>query len=182
MVNAVWAAMAVQPVMYSITSVKFARFIEFHVRSEMAKFQLTTEIIKRSVAHAWEEAKLEWVLFEVYEAEKPETCLCGHFPIVELCVLSNQRNQVQVTVGNCCVKKFIGLPSDKIFQAVKRIRKDETKSLNAEAIQHAFDRRWINEWQRDFYLDILGKRKMSPRQTGKKNEINQLVLARMKRQ
>src|SRR5258708_39676889 len=109
----------------------------------MPQFQLTNEILGRSVARTWDEAKLEWSLLEVYEAEKPETCLCGHFPIIELCVLHNRHNRVQVTVGNCCVKKFIGLPSDKIFQAVKRIRKDQSKSLNAEAIQHAFDRHWI---------------------------------------
>ena len=147
----------------------------------MPQFLLTTEIIARSVARTWDEAKLEWTLLEVYEAEDPEKCLCGHFPIVELCVLLNQRNRVQATVGNCCVKKFIGLPSDKIFHAVKRIRKDLSKSLNAETIQHAFDRRWIGEWEKNFYFDIMRKRNLSIKQAVKKNEINQLVLARMKR-
>jgi hypothetical protein len=147
----------------------------------MSEFQLTTEIITRSVARTWDEAKLEWSLLEVYEAEKPETCLCGHFPIIELCVLSNRRNSNQATVGNCCVKKFIGLPSDKIFQAVKRIRKDQSKSLNAEAIQHAFDRRWIGKWEKDFYFDIMRKRSLSVKQAAKKQEINELVLLRMKR-
>jgi hypothetical protein len=88
---------------------------------------------------------------------------------------------MQATVGNCCVKKFIGLPSDKIFQAVKRIRKDELKSLNAEAIQHAFDRRWISEWEKNFYFNIMRKRNLSEKQATKKGEINQSVLARMKR-
>jgi hypothetical protein len=147
----------------------------------MPQFLLTTEIISRSVAKTWDEAKLEWALLEVYEAEKPETCLCGHFPIIELCVLSNRRNRLQATVGNCCVKKFIGLPSDRIFLAVKRIRKDPSKSLNAEAIQHAFERRWIGEWEKNFYFDIMRKRNLSAKQAAKKNEINQLVLARIKR-
>ena len=147
----------------------------------MPQFQLTTEILNRSAAQTWDEAKLEWSLLEVYEAEVPETCLCGHFPIIELCVLINRRNHGQATVGNCCVKKFIGLPSDKIFQAVKRIRKDQSKSLNAEAIQHAFDRHWISEWEKTFYFDIMRKHKLSPKQAAKKNEINLLVLARMKR-
>jgi len=147
----------------------------------MPAYQLTTEILNHSVARTWDEAKLEWALLEVYEAEKPETCLCGHFPIIELCVLINRRNRNQVTVGNFCVKKFIGLPSDKIFQAVKRIRKDQSKSLNAEAVQHAFDRHWINEWEKNFYFEIMRKRKLTPKQAAKKNEINVLVLARMKR-
>jgi hypothetical protein len=147
----------------------------------MPEFQLTAEIIARSVAKTWDAAKLEWSLLEVYEAEEPETCLCGHFPIIELCVLSNQRNQLQATVGNCCVKRFIGLPSDKIFQGVKRIRKDLAKSLNAEAIQHAFDRRWIGEWEKKFYLDVMRKRNLTVKQAAKKLEINELVLSRMKR-
>ena len=147
----------------------------------MPQFQLTTEILGRSVARTWDEAKLEWSLLEVYEAEKPETCLCGHFPIVELCVLLNRLNRVQATVGNCCVKKFIGLPSDKIFQAVKRVRKDHDKSLNAEAVQHAFDRGWISEWEKNFYFGIMRKRNLSVKQTAKKSEINELVLTRMKR-
>ena len=147
----------------------------------MPQFQLTTEILNRSVAKTWDEAKLEWSLLEVYEAEIPETCLCGHFPIVELCLLTNRCNRSQATVGNCCVKRFIGLPSDKIFQAVKRIRKDQTKSLNPEAVQHAYDRHWISEWEKNFYFDIMRKRNLSSKQAAKKNEINLLVLDRMKR-
>jgi hypothetical protein len=147
----------------------------------MSEYQLTSQILQFSVARTWDEAKLEWGLLEVYEAEQPETCLCGHFPIIELCVLLNRRNQHQATVGNCCVKKFIGLPSDKIFQAVKRVRKDESKSLNAEAIQHAFDRSWISAWEKDFYFNILRKRNLSPKQAAKKAEINERILQRMKR-
>ena len=147
----------------------------------MPQFQLTGEIIKLSVARTWDEAKLEWSLLEVYEAEEPETCLCGHYPIIELCVLRNSRNGAQATVGNCCVKKFVGLPSDKIFQAVKRVRKDTTNSLNAEAIQHAFDRGWINDWERNFYLDVMRRRRLTARQKAKKLQINSLLLQRIKR-
>ena len=147
----------------------------------MSKFQLFNEIIQLSEAGAWEQARLEWVLAEVYEAEEPETCLCGHFPIIELCVLVNRQNMNTAIVGNICVKKFIGLPSDRIFQAVKRIRKDNSKSLNSEAIQHAYERRWINEWERDFYFDVMSKRKLSEKQETKKLSINALVLTRMKK-
>lgn len=147
----------------------------------MSQFQLTAEIINRSNAHTWDAAKLEWALLEVYEADEPETCLCGHFPIIELCVLHNKQNNSQATVGNCCVKKFIGLPSDKIFQAVKRIRKDLSKSLNAEAVDHAFTRGWLSEWERTFYFDIMRKRSLTAKQKAKKQQVNELVLSRMKR-
>jgi len=147
----------------------------------VAEYRLTAEILNRSFAQTLDEAKLEWALLEVYEVDEPETCLCGHFPIIELCVLINRKNENRATVGNCCVKKFIGLPSDKIFQAVKRIRKNESKSLNAEAVQHAFERHWISEWEMNFYFDIMRRHKLSPKQAAKKSEINKLVLTRMKR-
>jgi hypothetical protein len=37
------------------------------------------------------------------------------------------------------------------------------------------------EWENNFYFDIMRKHKLSPKQAAKKNEINLLVLARMKR-
>ncbi|MGV7164999.1 hypothetical protein [Xanthomonas citri] len=147
----------------------------------MSEYKLTSAIIELSAAMSWEAAKLEWHLNEVYEADEPETCLCGHFPIVELCILGNKANGNEATVGNFCVKRFIGLPSDKIFQAVKRVRKETSKSLNAEAIRHAFERNWLTPWERDFYFDVMRKRNLTLKQQEKKKQINELVLQRMKR-
>ncbi len=147
----------------------------------MSDFRLTTEIVARSQAKTWDQAKREWELFDVYETDEPETCLCGHFPIVELCTLRNKLNGGDVTVGNCCVKKFIGLPSEKIFQAVKRVRKDRTKSLNAEAIAHAFSKGWTTEWERDFYVDVMRKRNLTVKQAAKKAQINEKVIRNIQR-
>ncbi len=146
----------------------------------MTQYRLTSQIVSRSMARTWDAAKLEWELKEIYESEEPETCLCGHFPIIELCVLGNKLNHNSATVGNCCVKKFIGLPSDRIFQAVKRIRKDGAKSLNAEAVDYAFNRGWLTDWERGFYFDIMRKRKLSPKQAAKKAQINERYLFNMK--
>jgi hypothetical protein len=146
----------------------------------MAEFQLAREILERSTAKTWDAAKLEWALHEVFESEEPETCLCGHYPIIENCVLRNKTNGVFATVGNCCVKKFIGLPSDLIFQAVKRVRSDATKSLNAEAIAYARDRDWINEWEQEFYFRVMRKRNLSEKQASKKRQINEKFLLRMR--
>jgi hypothetical protein len=147
-----------------------------------SRFQLTTEILKLSVAQTWNEARREWSLEEVYKTDEPETCLCGHYPIIELCILRNVHNGAQATVGNICVNKFMGLPSDKIFQAIKRIQKDASKSLNFEAVQHAFERQWINEWEKDFYGDIVHKRNLTERQETKKLQINERVLRKVRRQ
>ncbi|MGL1053832.1 hypothetical protein ACSTD8_22120 [Vibrio vulnificus] len=147
----------------------------------MSEYKLTEEIIKLSQSQLWDVAKSEWILYEIYEADEPERCLCGHFPIIEICNLKNKLNFNYATVGNCCVKKFIGLPSDKIFQAIKRVRKDDEKSLNAEAITHAYDKGWINDWEKSFYLDVMRKRKLTPNQLNKKIQINNKLANKMKR-
>ena len=147
----------------------------------MSEYKLAEEIISRSQSKVWDMAKLEWSLYQIYETEEPETCLCGHFPIIEICTLRNKLTGQFATVGNCCVKKFIGLPSDLIFQAVKRVRKDNQKSLNAEAIQHAYEKGWINEWEYRFSIDTMRKRNLSQKQLQTRMKVNKKMLANMRR-
>ncbi len=147
----------------------------------MSQYKLTEEILKLSRAQIWDVAKLEWSLYQIYEAEEPETCLCGHFPIIEICTLQNKLNGQFATVGNCCVKKFIGLPSDLIFQAVKRVRKDNQKSLNAEAIKHAHEKGWINDWEYNFSINTMRKRVLTDKQLQTRMRVNEKMLANMKR-
>ena len=146
----------------------------------MKKYKLAEEIIKLSQADTWDEAEWEWSLDIIYEADEPETCLCGHHPIKEIWVLKNLHNNNPAVVGNCCVKMFMGLPSDLIFQAAKRVRKDKRNSLNTEAIQHAYDRGWIDDWQRGFYLNIMRKRNLTQPQLNKKIQVNEKVLNNMR--
>ena len=145
----------------------------------MGQATLINEVLSLSVSQTWEVAKTEWILSEIYFSDEPETCLCGHFPIIELCELKNKQNENIATVGNCCVKKFIGLPTDKIFQAVKRIRKDGGKSLNREAIKLAYSKKWINNWEFGFYEDTLRRRKLSDKQILKRKQINEKVLLKI---
>ncbi len=147
----------------------------------MAKFKLIDEIIARSLSNNWDQAKLEWSLDQVYEDEQLDTCLCGKYPIKEICIIQNKYNSQLAKVGNCCVKKFIGLPSDKIFQSVKRVRKNDEKSLNIEAITHAYQKGWINQWEYDFSVDTMRRRKLSDKQLSKRKQINNLVMLKMRR-
>jgi hypothetical protein len=112
----------------------------------MGEYHLAQEIIKRSVAKNWNDAKREWALETVYFATEPDRCLCGKFPITELCVLRNRKNDREAVVGNECVKKFLGLPSDRIFNGLRRIQVDAEKALNEDAIRYAHSRGWINDW------------------------------------
>jgi hypothetical protein len=87
----------------------------------VSAFQLTQEIVRLSNANAWDEARFEWGLEEVRLQDEPSTCLCGYFPIKEICVIRNRVNGARTEVGNVCVTKFLGLPSSKIFAALGRV-------------------------------------------------------------
>jgi len=145
----------------------------------MSEFQLTKELIELSQASTWDKAKLEWSLFDIEKVTEHETCLCGHYPISEVCIIENKINGSQARVGNCCVKKFLE-QSDKVFQAVKRIKNDDSKSLNAEALNFAFEKGWVTPKEKDFYFDIMRKRSLSPKQQQWKISINNKILGKIK--
>ena len=134
-------------------------------------------IVALSESDTWETAKLEWMLYDVfYDHESPGVCLCGHAPIVEHCVLLNRRNHVRTIVGNVCVKKFMGIRSDQILDGLKRVSEDKGKALNEKAIQFAFAKGWVNDWEHKFLLSTVRKRKLSESQRSKRLQINSHVL------
>ena len=147
----------------------------------MSEYKLAEAIVALSQGKTWDEAKLEWQLDGIYNQEEADTCLCGHFSIAEICVLRNGRNGNSAEIGNVCVKKFLGLPSDLIFKAIHRVAREIERPLNAEAIDHAHRRGWINDWERDFYFDTMRKRVLSAKQMGKRVQINRLVLTQTSR-
>ena len=104
---------------------------------------LAKEITALSASDRWPEARLEWDLLSVYQEEEPQTCLCGHTPIIEICVIRNRNNGNEAVVGNVCVNKFLGLNSEKIFAGLRRVGKDDSKALNEAATLYAFDKGWI---------------------------------------
>lgn len=142
---------------------------------------LQERIVERSRADSWESARLEWVLTSIYFADPgdPGTCLCGHHPIIEMCELENRWSGDVTTVGNCCVKRFMGLSSEQVFRGMRQIWRDRSKSMNSDAIEFAFDNRWISEWEHWFYTNVWRKRRLSLKQTAVKERINEKVLARM---
>lgn len=93
---------------------------------------LKRAILALSVSQDWEAAKKEWKLASMYEVDEPDTCLCGHSPIIEVCVLTNALNGQVAEVGNRCKKRFLGLRYDLIFTGVNRVKDDVTKGLNPD--------------------------------------------------
>ena len=144
----------------------------------MAFETLREEIINRSVAKQWEPARLEWSVYEIWLADEPGVCLCGHSPIKEMCELENGKNGAHVIVGNCCVQRFMGLQSANLFAGLRRIREDAERAMNLEMIEHAWRMNWITRWEYDFSIDTMRKRKLSPKQAVVRVRINERVAAR----
>lgn len=144
---------------------------------ESNRVKLAREITQRSISNEWESAKQEWALDFVYWAEELEHCLCGH-PIMECCVLLNKQNNQRAVVGNVCVNKFMGIESDKIFKSVKKIKKNIEKSVNLETIKYAHEKAWINEWEKDFYINIMYKKNLTPKQKAKREQVNNKIITK----
>lgn len=143
--------------------------------------QLSKEILTMSRAKDWETARKEWALIDIIEAEEPETCLCGHYPIIEICEIHNRVTGITAEVGNVCVKRFLGVRSDLIFAAVKRIRKNIEKSLNADSIAFFKQKGLLNDWEYDFLQDTMRKRNLTFRQMETRTRINRKVLGAISR-
>lgn len=141
--------------------------------------KLSEGILALSEALTWEEAKHEWKLSSVYQAGSPSTCLCGHNPIIEICVLKNDKTAQFAEVGNRCVKRFLGLRSDLIFAGIKRVKDNTQKSLNEEATEFFYEQKVINEWEYEFQMNTLNKRKLTLRQIDARLKINKKVVEYM---
>jgi hypothetical protein len=142
----------------------------------MSQELLKQRIVELSEASAWQRARDEWRLQEIWFSEEPMTCQCGHNPIREICVIRNRLNGNTAEVGNHCVNSFLGINSEKIFSSVRKVVKDVSASLNSESIKLAHERGYINDWEHDFYLDTWRKRNLSFNQAFKKRQINEKLL------
>ena len=139
--------------------------------------QLKAHILPLSDAVSWDVAVKEWSLTGIHSADEPETCSCGHFPIMEICSIHNRVTGKSTEVGNVCVKRFLGLRSDLIFAAIKRIKKDPDKSLNADSIVFFHERKLLNEWEYNFSQNTLRTRKLTTAQLSARRSINSKILA-----
>ncbi|MBT0813019.1 hypothetical protein KIH41_17155 [Litoribacter ruber] len=140
-------------------------------------YKLSEEIIKRSISGTWDEAKLEWYFDSAYKSPTPQTCLCGHNPIINICTIINKKNHTQVDVGNCCVTKFMGIKDGKkVFDSITRLNKDIKKSLSPEVIEFLKGKKVIDDFEFNFYLDTLRKKKLTQKQASIRERINQKFL------
>jgi hypothetical protein len=143
--------------------------------------RLAEAIVDLSCATNFESAVMEWNIEDIWKSDEPSTCLCGHNPIHEHCLLRNVRNGNAALVGNVCVTRFMGIESKPLFDSFKRVAKDSSKSLSEVALTMLFDHYLITQWEFNFYCSILGKRSLSAKQRAKKEEINRKAAEHLKR-
>ena len=144
----------------------------------MGQNELIKAVIDASRSDDWASAKEEWDLADIQlngDGDGVEYCLCGH-EIVELCFIKNRLTGNELMVGNVCVKKFLGIRSDKIFNAVKKIKKDNIASVNSETLDYALQHKWISNTDHNFYKNIIRKRNLTPKQQKWKSDINKRVI------
>jgi len=150
-------------------------------------WNLIRELCLLSKAKKWSECKGEWIVDRVEHlepGEDSETCICGHYPIREVCHIYNQVTGEQAIIGNRCIQKLEGDGDgviQKIFSALKRIESDNTASANSELIEHAYERKTISKAEYGFYLEIWRKRNLSDSQEDWKISINDKIIRSMRR-
>lgn len=138
----------------------------------MPHAKLEERILSMSRSREWSQAILEWELAEASESAEPGTCLCGHHPIHDLCELANKATGARALLGNCCAKKFMGLPSDALFSSLRRLRADPAKTLAEEALSHALSKGWIAPVELALYHAASRKARPTEAMMAKKLEVN----------
>ncbi|QBO59586.1 hypothetical protein [Chryseobacterium salivictor] len=140
-------------------------------------FRLAEEIINLSESKEWDFAKLEWSFEFAYYADELQKCLCGHYPIKNICVIKNQKNSFVTEVGNCCINKFLGIEDgNKIFSSIKKLKENIAASMSAEVIEYIYRKKGISDFDYKFYKSIYRRRIMSTKQCEIKKRINQQFL------
>jgi len=145
---------------------------------------LSKEIIDLSVADVWDEAKMEWDLDHIVQLDPTEdvgqTCLCSHHPIFELCYIRNRLNGEIALVGNHCIAKFMEhLRSQAMFNCLRKIACDDTRSMNIELAQYAEKQGWLTTWEYKFVVDNLRRRDLSVSQLAIRQRLNDQVLRKI---
>jgi len=141
------------------------------------RYKLAEEIISLSESKQWDLAKNEWRFEFAYYAEELQSCLCGHYPIRNICVIKNEINLTITEVGNCCINKFLGIDAgNRIFSSIKKLQEDIKASMSAEVIDYLHQKGGMNDFDYKFYKSIFRKRNMSAKQWEIKANINRKFL------
>jgi len=144
--------------------------------------KLKENILSLSSSDDWAIAKWERRLDYIYflepgQWEQLQSCLCGHYPIQEVCVVKNNINWNLAEVGNQCVKKFmVSLDQTSMFDSLSRIKRDRKASASVDLINYSHRKLFINDWEKDFCISTYGKKKLSGKQQDIRVKINNKIV------
>jgi len=148
--------------------------------------QLRALVVEASEADNWEEARREWILSTIYDQQAH--CVCNH-PIVENCVITNERNQNTLIVGNVCVNHFDVdrlRVSGNARTCLQRLIESPDSSANEELLDIAERLNIINAEERRIYTELTtgpgsrsrfnpGHEKYSPKAVALRSKINSFL-------
>ncbi|NOR44432.1 MAG: hypothetical protein GQ534_02510 [Candidatus Delongbacteria bacterium] len=137
---------------------------------------LKSRIIDNSTSSDWETAKKEWTIFEISISEKPQKCLCGHYPIKKVCEIVNKKTGTVVKVGRCCLAKFLDIRNDHFQKVMRKLEDDINTTLSEKIVSLSKKTKAITTWDVLFYKNIRRKKKINDLQQKMKIEINTKIL------
>jgi hypothetical protein len=119
-------------------------------------------LIEASEASSYDEAIEEWELNHVYICDKygDENCICTH-EIQEVCVVKNKINDNELHIGNCCINKFNIAGGKNTTKAISLLKKNK---VNSSSINLWFELKMIDEWERDFLMQLRRTRLLTEKQ------------------
>ena len=147
------------------------------------EFRLIEEVLSHSVeTKDWDIAKQEWDFNDSYINESGQTCLCGHKPIHEICIIVNNTNGKALEIGNVCVTKFMEIPiAERIFNSFKKLKKNIGARMNIETLYWLHENKIMSQKDFVFYMDTKKKIKLTWKQMKWRKDINTKFINRIKR-
>lgn len=143
-------------------------------------YRFFAEIVKLSYAKDWEEAKKEWSEEKIYKVPTEEalSCICGHYPILNIIQMKNFVTQNMAIVGNCCIDRFHDdyKKFNKIFSGLKR------NKINKIIIDYANKKQWITPREYDFLNNVFRKRVLTEPQKKWLDPLKQKIFNHLKKE
>ncbi|NGX33632.1 MAG: hypothetical protein K1060chlam4_01703, partial [Candidatus Anoxychlamydiales bacterium] len=152
-----------------------------------SSWKLPAEIISLSRSRDWAIAVNEWQLDYIEHlgaGEESDTCLCGHYPIRELCHIINTRTHEKATIGNHCIERFnkddpahaVFGDAPKVFRSINQILNDPKATASKALLDYASKKEVLTKNQVRSYEEDKGKRNLRVSELKYRAEINNLLI------
>ena len=141
-------------------------------------WRLIQAVLENSISEDWDGAIDEWDQIGWDYVQSDGTCACGKQHISELNFVRNRFTGIELIIGSECINKFFNYQIQGLHASINKVIKEPHKSLHMDIIRTAYHNGIINQWEKNFYLDVYRKqsRSMSYKQIQTKESINSKIL------